>query len=529
MRIKYTSLRAYVLPVLLCVVLITVAWKFDARASSVLLTITGLATELRPARRRSDPAGGQKDSEFRTLVEMSGDCIVIVDPDLAITSTSPAITRIFGYAIDEIIGQSATLLFPELKAGDTPEGEVSAIRKDGVCFDVRAMSCRIGENTTIILRDISELKHIQRRLENSEEGLRLTLDSIPGLIYTRLPDGKIEYANRQCLEFFGKSVTELQTDAWIPALHPDEREGVLWAVAEDSDLEEPFTMEYRSRRFDGIYRRCQTRCEPLRDPLGRVIRWYCLLTDIEDRKMAEDTLKQTEAALSKATQTSSVSEFAASVVHETVQPLSAIVTNAQTAIRLLSLQPSDISKVRGLMERIVRDGKDSAEIIHGLRSLYQRSSSEKSELDMRHIVKEVVERVRSKAAAERIHLQLHLPEDLLRVYGDRVQLQQTLLNLVSNAIDSMHSNSDDTKTLVIRSKLDGDVILTEVEDQGVGIANIDRIFDKFYTTKTHGTGMGLCICRTIVDAHRGRLWCSPGTARGAVFSFTIPHSGNTVA
>lgn len=529
MHIKYTSLRAYLLPVLLCVILITVAWKFDATTSSVLLTITGLARELRPAGRRSNPGGAQKNSEFRALVEMSGDCIVIVDPDLAITSTSPAITRIFGYAIDEIIGQSATLLLPELEAGDTPEGEFSVIRKDGERFTVHVWSCRIAENTTIILRDISELKRIQRRLENSEEGLRLTLDSIPGLIYTRLPDGKIEYANRQCLDFFGKSVTEIQTDAWVPALHPDERESGLWATAEASAVEEPFTMEYRSRRFDGTYRRCQTRCEPLRDPLGRVIRWYCLLSDIEDRKMAEDRLKQTEAALSKATQTSSVSEFAASVVHETVQPLSAVVTNAQTAIRLISREPCDFGKVRGLMERIVRDGNNTAEIIYGLRSLYRRSSSEKSELDMCQIVKEVVERVRSKAAAERIRLQIHLPDDLPRVYGDRVQLQQTLLNLVSNAIDSMHSNPDDTKTLIIRSKVDGDVILTEVEDQGVGIVNIDRIFDKFYTTKPNGTGMGLCICRTIIEAHQGHLWCSSGTARGAVFSFTIPHAGNAVA
>jgi len=245
---------------------------------------------------------------------------------------------------------------------------------------------------------------------------------------------------------------------------------------------------------------------------------------IAARHRAEESLRQTQVKLAQATQIATISEFSASVIHEISQPLSAMVTNGQTCVRWLSVDPPNLTEAKAAAERIVRDGRDAGGIIKGLRTLFRRSSPHKELVDLPQIVNEVVSLIRGKAEREKIAVEVQLPKDLPKIVGDRIQLQQVLMNLVLNAMESMQTVTDRPKTLAIQSTEQDGMVLTEVRDQGVGIADFDKAFDTFFTTKKNGMGMGLSICKSIITSHEGRLWGSPGPGAGTVFSFTIPRA-----
>jgi C4-dicarboxylate-specific signal transduction histidine kinase len=264
--------------------------------------------------------------------------------------------------------------------------------------------------------------------------------------------------------------------------------------------------------------------------LGVFIAAMVLATElIEARYRSEESLRQTQAKLAQATQIATISEFSASVIHEISQPLSAMVANGQTCVRWLSVDPPNLANAKAAAERIVRDGRDAADIIKGLRALFRRSSPQKALVDLRQIVDEVVSLMRRKAETEKIVVDLQLPKDLPKIMGDQIQIQQVLMNLVLNAMESMQTITDRPKMLMIHSREQDGMILTEIRDQGVGIADFDRVFDTFFTTKENGMGMGLSICRSIIEAHEGRLWASRGPVVGTVFSFTIPRAREEAA
>jgi C4-dicarboxylate-specific signal transduction histidine kinase len=284
-------------------------------------------------------------------------------------------------------------------------------------------------------------------------------------------------------------------------------------------------MEYRSRRYDGVYRWLHTSVQPLKNRDGEVIRWYALLTDVEDLRTMEESLRRTQAKLAQAAQIATVSELAASIVHEISQPISAMVANGQACLRWLDAAPPNPSGARTAAERIVRDGKDAGGIIKGLRSLFRQSAPEKTPLKLGPIVNEVRSLVRGRAERDGVTLEIHIPADLPYVHGDKLQLQQVLMNLVTNGIDAMEHVVGKPKRLVVRARSDGASVLTEVEDSGTGVADFKAIFDSFFTTKEAGLGMGLSICRSIVEAHSGRIWGEPSSTGGSVLSFTVPSVG----
>jgi hypothetical protein len=199
-----------------------------------------------------------------------------------------------------------------------------------------------------------------------------------------------------------------------------------------------------------------------------------------------------------------------------------MVTNGQTCVRWLSVDPPNLADAKAAAERIVRDGRDAGGIIKGLRALFRRSPPQKEPIDVRQLVNEVVALIRRRAERERIAVEVQLPKDLPKIVGDRIQLQQVLMNLVLNAMDSMQTITNRPKSLAIHSREQDGMVLTEITDQGVGIVDFSKVFDTFFTTKANGMGMGLSICKSIVEAHEGRLWGSPGPEAGTVFSFTIP-------
>lgn len=259
------------------------------------------------------------------------------------------------------------------------------------------------------------------------------------------------------------------------------------------------------------------------------------LRDITDRKRVQEqlassemNLRLTQMKLSQASQLATASELSASIVHEISQPIAAMVANGQSCLRWLAMDPPNQDNAKAAVERIVRDGKDARDIIKGLRNLFKRSEPKKSLVDLRQIVEEVLVLVHGRTEKEGIFIDVQLASDLPRMSGDPIQLQQVLLNLVSNAIDAMHAIVGRSKILVVRARqLDDSSILTEIEDSGVGISDHEKIFETFFTTKENGMGMGLAVCKTIVTSHGGRLWASPASEVGTVFSFTIPSVSRT--
>jgi C4-dicarboxylate-specific signal transduction histidine kinase len=240
------------------------------------------------------------------------------------------------------------------------------------------------------------------------------------------------------------------------------------------------------------------------------------------RRAAEESLWQIQGKLAKAAQIAAVSELSASVAHEISQPLSAMLANGQACLRWLDATPPRLPDARAAAERIVRDGKDAGEVIKGLRSLFQQSPPEKKRLDISQLILEIVSLMRDRAERDGVALELHLADNLPPVLGDTIQLQQVLVNLMTNGMDAMGSVVDRPKRLAIRARQESGTVLIEIEDAGTGILNLDTIFDSFVTTKKGGLGMGLSICRSIVQAHAGRLWAAPSPAGGAIFTFTVP-------
>jgi C4-dicarboxylate-specific signal transduction histidine kinase len=218
-------------------------------------------------------------------------------------------------------------------------------------------------------------------------------------------------------------------------------------------------------------------------------------------------------------------ELTASIAHEVNQPLAGVVADAEACLRWLDLEIPDLEAVRRSVEWVVDDGNRAGEVIRRVRALAKKTDIEKVPLEVNDVIREVMALVQRELISHQVLLRMELAPTLPMILGDRVQLQQVIINLVMNGIESMQSVTDRPRELVIRSGQDEtEQVLVSVTDCGVGISaeNADRLFTAFFTTKSSGMGMGLSICRSIIDAHGGRLWATACEPRGALFQFTIP-------
>jgi PAS domain S-box-containing protein len=355
----------------------------------------------------------------------------------------------------------------------------------------------------------------------SEHRLRLVIDTLPAMVWSKTPDGSADFLNQRFLEYTGLSLEEGLGWGWMKEFHPEDRAEEEWRAAFAAG--EPFEREAQLRRADGAYRWFLLRAVPLRDELGKVVKWYGTSTDIEDRKRAEDELRQAEEDLARVSRVVAMGELAAAIAHEVNQPLTAIVTNSQFCLRRLDGATSKPDELRAAITAIVNDSTRASGVISRIRGLLMKGSPDRTELHINRIIQDVTSLMRKEFTRNRVSLRADLASDLPQVPGDPVLLQQVLINLIMNAIEGTISSTGVRREIVIRSAKNRDGVLVQVQDSGPGIEPelADRIFEPFFTTKPKGIGMGLSISRSIIESHGGHVGIIPSST-GALFEFTLP-------
>jgi PAS domain S-box-containing protein len=364
---------------------------------------------------------------------------------------------------------------------------------------------------------------------NAELQLQVALlQQIPVAAWTIKPDGTPDFVNQKWLEYSGQVLDYVQSgsEAWMSAVHPEDRERASRSFWQGIRSGEGFTLEARFRRArDGAYRWHLNRAVALCDAEGKLLRFVGTSTDIEDLKQFQEELRSTQADLAHMTRVTTMGELTASIAHEVNQPLSGIITNASTCLRMLGTDPPNVEGARETARRTIRDGNRASEVITRLRALFSKKSGTTQSIDLNEATREVIALSLSELQKNRVILRAELADDLPLVTGDRVQLQQVILNLLRNASDAMSAVDDRPRDLLIRTGPDdNDRVRLSMIDAGVGFEPRagGRLFEAFYTTKNDGMGIGLSVSRSIIERHHGRLWATPNSGPGVTFSFSIP-------
>ena len=498
--------------------------------------------------------------------------------------------------------------------------------------------------------DIEDRKRADEALQASERNLIQIINALPTTAWSTLPDGYCDFLNDRWLDYAGFTLEDAIGWNWGGAIHPDDKQGLVeyWQGCLASGT--PVDTEARMRRFDGEYRWFLFRANPLRDEAGNIVKWYGTNVDIEDRKLAEEELRRSEALLAEGqrisqtgsfywrvdtdevrasdelyrilgfepgspvtlgriasrvnpedmplfderialaragvdldyeirlqmpdhsikflrmtaygtrtrdgrleyvgalqdmterrtseeanakvrselaymTRVASMGALTASIAHEVNQPLAGIITNASTCLRMLAADPPNIEGALETARRTIRDGNRATDVITRLRALFAKRNTATESVDLNEATREVIALSVNELQRTHVTVRTEFGDDLPPVIGDRIQLQQVILNLLMNASAAMSGVEDRPRQLVIRTERDGsDSVCLSVQDSGVGIGpeETERLFEAFYTTRSTGMGIGLSVSRSIVENHDGRLWAKPNDGPGATFAFSIP-------
>ena len=381
-----------------------------------------------------------------------------------------------------------------------------------------------GTNT-----DIEERKTAEGALKRSEayltEAQRLTHTGSCALDGT---SHEILYWSEEMFRLFGFDAQQglPKWDEWVQRIHPEDRD--KFRMAGDKTFLEKVhcDVEFRVVKPDGTIKHIHAIGHPVLSPSGDLVQVVGTMVDVTERKLADEArerLRQLEADLAHINRVSTMGELTASLAHEIKQPIGAAVTNADACMRLLEPDQPNLPEAREAALEMTKDARRAAEIIDRVRSLYQKGSSQREPIDVNEVICEMVVMLQNEADRHSVMVRTDLAAELPRVVADRVQLQQVLMNLMLNGIEAMLDASGE---LSIKSQLaeDGQLLIS-VTDTGVGLPteNTDQVFNPFFTTKSHGIGLGLAITRSIIESQGGRIWGTPNARRGATFHFTLPN------
>lgn len=370
----------------------------------------------------------------------------------------------------------------------------------------------------------AQLEKSNLEIQESERQLRLLTEAIPQQIWRADAAGAIEYCNQHLIDYLGRVPDLLRGEAFFAILHPEDeplfRE--RWSISVESGSR--FEMEARIRGTNGIYRWFLVRSFPQLAADGTVTRWYGIHIDVEDQHRAQQDLVEAQEHLSRLSHTLEMAEMAASIAHELNQPLTAVVTHAYACREWLSTEPANLDKASATADKIVRESTRASAVVSRVRALFRKGDQLRESTNINQVIRDFVRLLRDEAIRRDVSITLLLAGGLPPIEIDPIQIQQVLLNLAMNGMEAMAQFAA-PRELAIRTERRGDrEVLIAVEDRGPGISEelAPRIFEPFFSTKSEGTGMGLAICRSIVEMHDGRLWVANSPHGGAIFQFTIP-------
>lgn len=380
--------------------------------------------------------------------------------------------------------------------------------------------------------DIEELHQIQEELRSNAERLRLMLDTLPAFVWCADPKGQPTYFNKPLMKYSGVTLEELrgvEGSGFAPMIsrlvHPADAPALLERFEQSFKTGEPIAIKYRHRLATGQYHLVDCRARVLRDSRNKLSQWYGVIVDVEEEAQAQVKLQKAQHQLELATRAASLSELSASIAHELNQPLVAVVTNSSATENWLDATPPNILRAKASAHKATDAANDAAEVISRIKALFRQSGGSKKAGNLNDVVLEACTLLRERITASKCDLRIDLEPNLPGAQFDKGLILQVLVNLIQNAMDAVSTGNGAMRLLEIRSRYKDGTIQVDVEDNGVGLQDTEKIFEPFYTTKHNGMGIGLSICRSIIGTHAGKLWASQSEKSGTVFSFALPLSG----
>jgi len=488
----------------------------------------------------------RSEARMAAIMDSALDCIVTIDHEGRITDFNPAAERTFGYPSGEVVGRLlADVIIPPALRMKHLEGlsrylatgesrmlgkrlEMTAVRADGSEFPVELAITRIPldgpPSFTGYLRDITERKRSEEDLRRSEEYLTEAQKlSLTGSFGWNVSTDEHFWSDETFRIFEYEISARVTVQMILNRVHPQDVALVRQSIARAANGEH---LDYECRLLmpGGSVKYIHIVGHGTRDQEGR-LEYIGAVQDVTHRRLSEQALGAVRSELARVARFTSLGALTASIAHEVNQPLSGIITNASTCLRMLAADPPNVDGARETARRTIRDGNRASEVITRLRTLFSKRDSTAESVDLNEATSEVIALSMSDLQRARITLRQELADELPPVTGDRVQIQQVILNLMLNACDAMSSVDDRPRELVIATQADGENrVRLKVRDTGVGLQpdGADKLFEAFYTTKNNGMGIGLFVSRSIIESHHGRLWASPNDGPGATFSFSIP-------
>ncbi|MBR1230892.1 PAS domain S-box protein [Bradyrhizobium sp. AUGA SZCCT0182] len=488
----------------------------------------------------------ERDRKIRRLVDANIIGIIIWEVDGRILEANDEFLRMVGYDREDLTAGRLhrTSLTPpewrdrdartvaELKRiGTAQPFEKAYLRKDGSRVHVLIGGAMFEEGTNQgvgFVLDLTERKRAEEALRQSEERFR-TLVQFSFDVYWET-DAQHRFTHQEFAENLADAPAwtrgaEIGKTRWeVPYLEPDAEAWRKHRQTLEAHL--PFRDFELARPVpDGSKRYVSVSGLPMFDESGRFVGYRGVGRHITERKRAEEALRSAQAELAHANRVSTLGQLTASVAHEVSQPIAATVLNAQAALRWLAAQPPNLGEVRQILGQITGDGKRAGDVIGWIRALIKKAPPRKESLEINQAILEVIALTRGEAVQNGVWVRTQLADGLPLIQADRVQLQQVILNLIINAIEAMNGASEGTRELLISTAADAsNGVHVSLRDTGPGLdpASLEHLFDAFFTTKSSGLGMGLSICRSIIEAQGGRIWADANKPCGAAFHFTLP-------
>jgi PAS domain S-box-containing protein len=504
------------------------------------------------------PEGGSAhEQRFRLVVEAAPTAVVMIDQTGCIVIVNTQTERIFGYSRAELVGQLVEILVPERFRSHHPElrdtflsdprprlmgagRDLYGLKKDGSEFPVEIGLTPIEtDQGTMVLSaiiDITARKAAELALRDSEQRYSLLVDGVTDYaIYMLDPNGIVTNWNRGAQRIKGYRTEDIVGQHFSRFYTEEDRAANLPQQSlEIAAREGRFEAEAWRVRQDGSRFLANVVIDALKDEGGQLIGFAKITRDVSERvqaareleeSRAREALHRAQAELAHVARVITLGQLAASIAHEVSQPLAGLVTDGYACRSFLASQPPNIEDAIQSVDGMIEAGKRASEIVQRVRALATKASIQKAPLEINDVINEALALLRHELVKHRVSLLTELAPDLAVIFADRVQLQQVIINLVMNGIEAMEGVTERPRELMIRSQQDEERrVAVIVEDCGVGLStdNANRLFNAFFTTKSSGIGMGLTICRSIIEAHGGQISAANNAGPGATFRFSLP-------